>query len=168
MRLDRRSLVCCPINNLPKTRRESTPCCVTNPRQVCAPERGAGPLWACDRVGVHKNAVYLSALASRCRVASPKVGALQGGAGSIAVCAMDATPETRKGRPTRLGRLHYRIPASGAPAPTCAGPCSAVRGRTWLWFAPCRAPISRVSNRSWCVADLGQDCVFVCRSYPAN
>ena len=35
-------LVCCPTNSRPKTRRESAPCCVANPRQVCAPERGAG------------------------------------------------------------------------------------------------------------------------------
>jgi anti-sigma regulatory factor (Ser/Thr protein kinase) len=27
-------LVCCPTNSRPKTRRESTPCCVANPRQV--------------------------------------------------------------------------------------------------------------------------------------
>jgi len=40
----------------------------------------------------------------------------------------DVTPETRKGRQsTRLGRLHCRIPASGAPAPSCAGPCSTFR-----------------------------------------
>ena len=38
----RAHLVCCPINILPKTWRESAPCCVTNPRHVCAPERGAG------------------------------------------------------------------------------------------------------------------------------
>ena len=40
----------------------------------------------------------------------------------------DVTPETRKGRrATRLGRLHCRIPTSGAAAPSCAGPCSAFR-----------------------------------------
>src|SRR5437867_492902 len=40
----------------------------------------------------------------------------------------DVTPETREGRrATRLGRLHCRIPTSGAPAPSCAGPCSAFR-----------------------------------------
>src|SRR3954463_1053081 len=27
-------LVCCPTNSRPKTRRESAPCCVANPRQV--------------------------------------------------------------------------------------------------------------------------------------
>jgi len=37
-------------------------------------------------------------------------------------------------------RLH---PATGSH-PRKRGPCSAVRGRTWLWFAPCLTPISRV------------------------
>jgi len=36
-------------------------------------------------------------------------------------------------------RLH---PAPGSHPQR--GPCSAVRGRTWLWFAPCLTPISRV------------------------
>jgi len=66
---------------------------------------------------VHKNAVDLGALASRYRVASPQAGALQGGAGSIAVCAMDVTPETRKGRP------HAPWPAS-LSHPRKRGPCS--------------------------------------------
>jgi len=66
---------------------------------------------------VHKNAVHLGALASHYRVASPQVGALQGGAGSIAVCAMDATPETCKGRP------HAPRPAS-LSHPRKRGPCS--------------------------------------------
>jgi len=37
-------------------------------------------------------------------------------------------------------RLH---PAAGSH-PHKWGPCSAVRGRTWLWFAPCLTPISQV------------------------
>ena len=56
-----------------------------------------GPLWGCDREGVHKNAI-------------------------------------------RSMRLH---PALGSHSRK-RGPCFAVRGRTWLWFAPCLAPISRV------------------------
>src|SRR3954447_9030036 len=32
--LIRASLVSCSVSSLPKTRRESTPCCVTNPQQV--------------------------------------------------------------------------------------------------------------------------------------
>jgi hypothetical protein len=43
----------------------------------------------------------------------------------------DVTPQTREGRrATRLGRLHCRIPTSGAPAPSCAGPCSLAHART--------------------------------------
>ena len=35
-------LVSCCVDSWPKTRRESTPCGVTNPCQVCASKRGAG------------------------------------------------------------------------------------------------------------------------------
>ena len=72
----REGLVSCPINSRPKTRRESTPCCVTNPRQVCAPKRGAGaPLGMRPRRCAQERD-SAGALASRSRVASPQAGPL--------------------------------------------------------------------------------------------
>ena len=53
---------------------------------------------------------------------------------------------------TRLGRLHCRIPTGGAPAPSCAGPCSALRGRTPLnWPRPRTSAISSKSESLACV-----------------
>ena len=55
-------------------------------------------------------------------------GASEGGRGAP---LGDLTPATRAGAATtRLDQLHGRIPTSGAPAPRCADPCSALRG-TW-------------------------------------
>ena len=127
-----------------------------------------GPLWGCDRVGVHKNAVHLGALASHYRVASPQVGALQGGAGSIAVCAMDATPETRKGRP------HAPRPAS-LSHPRKRGPCSELC-RPLLRRPRAHLAVVRVlpgadfagfpSAEGRCKS--APAAIYDCRSYPTN
>jgi hypothetical protein len=49
-----------------------------------------------------------------------------------------------------------------------SGSCSAVRGRTWLWFAPCLTSISRVSNQHGDVTDRCCIGIPICESSPAN
>ena len=78
----------------------------------------------CDPGDAHGPAPRASAGST---VASPQVGALQGGAGSVAVCAMDATPETREGRHHAPWPAPLSHPHKWAPALSCAGPCSTFR-----------------------------------------
>ncbi len=104
---------------------------------MCAPERGTGaPLGMRPRRCAQAR-VCPSAKASRYRVASPRAGRpVRRRRGPT--CRGDPTREVRTGSASlqcAYVRLRWRIP-QGAPAPGFAEPCSAVRGRTSLRFAP--------------------------------
>ncbi len=109
-----------------KTWREFASYFVTNPREVCAPERGTGAPWGMRPRRCAQARVCPSAKASRYRVASPRarrtVRRRRG-----PTCRGDPTREVRTGSASlqcAYVRLRCRIP-------TPRGPCSGLR-RTLL------------------------------------
>jgi hypothetical protein len=125
--------VSCSVNSWPKTRRQSTPCCVTNPRQVCAPKRGAGaPLGMRPRRCAQERDCA-DALASRFRVGSPQAGRIGG---------RKRGPEFIRGSdPEDVRRASIDALTASFTVASPRGPCSALR---WPLLRRARAHLAVV------------------------
>ena len=98
-----------PTNSRLKTRRESAPCGVTNPRQVCAPKRGAGAPLGMRPCRCAQERDCADALTSRSRVGYPQVGPLLRRARAH-LPVVRALPDTDfAGFPTVRGLLSMRL-----------------------------------------------------------